>query len=164
MFRIQKSSILEYVYFWSILRIIQCMRAFRIWDLTENTHTEKMDTFWMLKILNFENWLKIPMHALSDLMLSDYTFSLRSHIRAQFPDYLGTPLRAFIHLPVLYVSIYRIHTVYCATAVCTFIIQRYTVLATCIPQNACSRSSVLLYDKADLGRALTANRPVSHPL
>ena len=62
MFRIQKSSILEYVYFWSILRIIQCMRAFRIWDLTENTNTEKMDTFWMLKILNSENWLKVHIH------------------------------------------------------------------------------------------------------
>ena len=54
-----------YVYFWSILRIIQCMRAFRIWDLTENTHTEKMDTFWMLKILNSENWLKIHIHSKS---------------------------------------------------------------------------------------------------
>ena len=55
-----------YVYFWSILRIIQCMRAFRIWDLTENTHTEKMDTFWMLKILNSENWLKIHIHSKSE--------------------------------------------------------------------------------------------------
>ena len=48
-----------YVYFQSILRIIQCMSDFRIWDLTENTHTEKMDDFWMLNILNSENCLKI---------------------------------------------------------------------------------------------------------
>ena len=55
-----------YVYFQSVLRIIQCMRAFRIWDLTENTHTEKMDTFWMLKILNSENWLKVHIHFSSE--------------------------------------------------------------------------------------------------